>query len=315
MTDHPTPAHPIPAHTTPVPTTPTHTTPPHTTPPPTDVARETILVTGATGNTGSRLVPRLTALGHPVRAAARRAPELAGAEAVSFDWHDPATHDAALQGAARLYLVPPVGDPDPAAVMLPFLERARTAGARRVVLLSSSALPAQGPGVGRVHAALPDYVDEWAVLRPSWFMQNFTGDHPHAESIRTDGVLLTATGTGRVGFIDADDIAAVAAHALTAEPAPAGDLILTGPQALGYDDIAALVTEVTGRPVRHRPLTSAQFQERLAATVPPEFAALLAGLDRAIADGAEDRVTDTVERLTGRPPRSFREFLGHTAGR
>ncbi|MEJ8649557.1 NAD(P)H-binding protein [Streptomyces sp. MS1.AVA.3] len=268
----------------------------------------TILVTGATGNTGSRLVRRLTALGHPVRAAARRAPELPGAQAVRFDWDDPATHDAALRGVARVYLVPPVGSPDPAAVMLPFLERARAAGVRRAVLLSSSGIPAGGPMVGQVHAALPGLFEEWAVLRPSWFMQNFTGRHLHAESIRTSGVIRSATGEGRVGFIDADDIAAVAVRALTDEPPPAHDLVLTGPQALSYDDIAATLTAVTGRPVHHRPLTYEQLRDRLAAGIPAEFAALLAGLDRAIADGAEDRVTDTVERLTGRPPRSFRAF-------
>lgn len=215
---------------------------------------DTILVTGATGNTGSRLVPRLAALGHPVRAAGRRAPELPGAQGVAFDWYDPATHDAALRGAARLYLVPPTAAPDPAAVMLPFLERARSAGVRRVALLSSSAIPAGGPGVGQVHAALPDLFDAWAVLRPSWFMQNFTDRHPHAESIRTSGVLLTATGAGRVGFIDADDIAAVAAHALTDEPPLRGaDLVLTGPQSLNYDDIAATLTALDGRPVRTAP--------------------------------------------------------------
>ena len=106
--------------------------------------------------------------------------------------------------------------------------------------------------MGEVHAALPGLFDAWAVLRPSWFMQNFTGDHPHAESIRTTGTLASATGTGRVAFIDADDIAAVAAHALTAGDAPNRDLVLTGPEALGYDDIAAVLTEVTGRRVTHR---------------------------------------------------------------
>ncbi|REK90828.1 NAD-dependent epimerase/dehydratase family protein [Streptomyces inhibens] len=276
--------------------------------------REPILVTGATGTTGSRLVPRLTARGFPVRAAGRRPTQQAGARPIRFDWHDPATHHRALDGAARLYLVPPVAAPDPAAVMLPFLERARTAGVRRVVLLSSSALPAGGPGVGQVHAALPDLFDEWAVLRPSWFMQNFTGSHLHARSIRTDGTILTATGTGRVAFVDADDIAAVAVHALVDEPAPPGpDLVITGPQALSYDEIAATLTAVTGRPVRHRPLTYEQQRDRLAAEIPEEFAALLARLDRAIAEGTEDRVTDTVERLTGQPPRSFRAFADQQA--
>ncbi|GHE03937.1 NmrA family NAD(P)-binding protein [Streptomyces alanosinicus] len=269
-------------------------------------AAGTVLVIGATGTTGGRTAARLTAAGHAVRAASRRATPLPGAEAVRFDWYDPATHGAALAGAVRVYLVPPVGDPDPAAVMLPFLRRARAAGVRRAVLLSSSAVPEGGPGAGAVHQALPALFDEWAVLRPSWFMQNFTGAHVHADSIREDGVILTAAGSGRVGFVDADDIAAVAVRALTDERAHNSDAVLTGPEALRYDDIAAVLTEVTGRPVVHRRLTYEQLRDRLAARMPPEFAAMLAGMDRAIAEGAEDRTTDTVRQLTGRPPHSFR---------
>ncbi|MDN3258658.1 NAD(P)H-binding protein [Streptomyces sp. CSDS2] len=267
----------------------------------------TTLVIGATGTTGGRTAARLTAAGHRVRAASRRATPVPGARPVRFDWYDPGTFDGALDGADRVYLVPPLGDPDPAAVMLPFLRRARAAGVRRAVLLGSSAIPADGPGVGAVHRALPELFDQWAVLRPSWFMQNFTGTHMHARSIREHGVIRTAAGSGRVGFVDADDIAAVAVRALTDDRAPDTDLVLTGPQALGYDDIAAILTEVTGRPVTHRPLTYERMRDRLAGQLPVEFAEMLAGMDRAIAAGAEDRTTDTVQRLTGRPPHSFRE--------
>ncbi|MEU3957990.1 NAD(P)H-binding protein [Streptomyces achromogenes] len=267
----------------------------------------TILVIGATGTTGGRTAAQLTAAGHRVRAASRRATPVPGTQPVRFDWYDPGTFGGALDGADRVYLVPPLGDPDPAAVMLPFLRQARAAGVRRAVLLGSSAIPADGPGVGAVHRALPELFDQWAVLRPSWFMQNFTGTHMHARSIREHGVILTAAGSGRVGFVDADDIAAVAVHALTDDRAPGTDLVLTGPQALGYDDIAATVTEVTGRPVTHQPLTYERMRDRLAGQLPLEFAEMLAGMDRAIAEGAEDRTTDTVQRLTGRPPHSFRE--------
>jgi ergot alkaloid biosynthesis protein len=268
-----------------------------------------ILVTGATGNTGSRVVSRLTALGHTVTAASRRATAQGGARAVRFDWHDPTTYGGALHGADRAYLVPPIGDPDPAAVMVPFLEQARAAGVRRVALLSSSAIPAGGPGVGQVHGLLADLFDQWAVLRPSWFMQNFTDHHPHADSIRDDGAILTATGTGRVGFIDADDIAAVAVRALTDETAPNADLVITGPEALSYDDVAGIIAQVTGRAISHRPLTYEQMLDRLtAAGIPEQFAAMLAGMDCAIAEGAEDRTTDTVERMTGHPARGFREY-------
>ncbi|MGW2403653.1 NAD(P)H-binding protein [Streptomyces sp. NPDC001739] len=269
-------------------------------------ATGTTLVIGATGTTGSRTTAQLIAAGHRVKAASRRATPLPGAEPVRFDWYDPATFGDALTGAERVYLVPPVGDPDPAAVMLPFLQQARTAGVRRAVLLSASAIPEGGPAVGAVHQALPGLFDEWAVLRPSWFMQNFTGTHAHADSIREHGVILTAAGTGRVGFVDADDIAAVAVRALTDDPPPDTDLVLTGPKALSHDDIAAIVTQTTGRPVTHRHLSHDDLRDRLAAVLPLEFATMLADMDRAIAGGAEDRITDSVQRVTGRPPHDFR---------
>ncbi|MFF0410283.1 ergot alkaloid biosynthesis protein [Kitasatospora sp. NPDC004745] len=307
----------------------------------------TTLVIGATGTTGSRTAARLLAGGHRVRAAGRRgapwvdapssAAEAAGApssaapsvgaesvgtpsaaaESVRFDWYDPATFADAVAGADRVYLVPPVGEPDPLPVMLPFLRRARAAGVRRAVLLSSSAVPEGGPAVGQVHRALPELFEEWAVLRPSWFMQNFTGEHLHARSIREHGTILTAAGAGRVGFVDAEDIAAVAAHALTDERAPDRDLVLTGPEALSHDAVAAVVAEVTGRPVVHHRLTHGELRERLSALMPPAFAGLLADLDRAIAAGAEDRTTDTVRLLTGRAPNGFRQVFERelTAGR
>ncbi|MDT0302781.1 NAD(P)H-binding protein [Streptomonospora wellingtoniae] len=277
-----------------------------------------VLVVGATGTTGSRLTARLTAQGVRVKAAGRSAADVAGAPGVRFDWYDPAGHEDALRGADRVYLVPPVGATEPAAIMLPFLERARAAGVRRAVLLSSSALPSGGPAAGRVHAVLPELFDEWAVLRPSWFMQNLTGDHVHARSIRESGEILTATGGGRVGFVDADDIAAVAARGLTDERAPDTDLVVTGPEALSYADAAAVLSEETGRAVVHRPLSYEQMRDRLvreAPHMPPAFAEVLAGLDAAIAEGAEDRTTDTVERVTGRPPRGFRTHVRRNAAR
>ena len=269
----------------------------------------TTLVIGASGTTGRRVVAQLVAAGHGVKAASRHATPVPGTAPVRFDWYDPCTHAAALDGVDRVYLIPPPADPDPAAVMEPFLRQARTAGVHRAVLLSSSAIPAGGPAVGSVHRALPDLVEQWAVLRASWFMQNFTGEHAHALSIAEQGSILTATGTGRVGFIDAQDIAAVAFHALTSEHAPDTDLVLTGPETLSYDDVAAIMTEVTGRLVVHRSLSYEQLRDRLAAQLPAEFAAMLAGLDRGIAAGSEDRVTDAVPRLTGRPARTFRAFL------
>jgi uncharacterized protein YbjT (DUF2867 family) len=113
----------------------------------------TTLVIGASGTTGSRVVAQLVAAGHGVKAAGRRDTPIPGAAPVRFDWYDPSTHAAALDGVDRVYLIPPPADSDPVAVMVPFLRQARAAGVHRAVLLSSSAIPerlaAQIPGVRR----------------------------------------------------------------------------------------------------------------------------------------------------------------------
>jgi uncharacterized protein YbjT (DUF2867 family) len=141
-------------------------------------------------------------------------------------------------------------------------------------------------------------------------MQNFVGDHPVATGIRADGEIVTATGAGRVAFVDAGDIASVAVHALL-DPVPHNtNHLITGPAALSYADAAAIIGEATGRSVRHVSVGAAELVERLTRSgLPASFAALLAALDENISAGAEDRVTSTVAEVTGRPARSFVEFV------
>jgi len=261
-----------------------------------------VLVTGASGTTGSRVAARLAARGITVRAASR-------SSAVRFDWYDPDTHAGAVAGVDRMYLVPPIRDPDPQAVMVPFLDLARAAGVRRAVLLSNSLVSAGDPMTGAVHKVIADTFDEWAVLRPSWFMQNVIGGHAHATSIRATSAIATSAGSGRAGFVDAGDIAQVAVEALLAPAAVNTDLILTGPQSLSYDDVAAILTETSGRAITHKRLDPAEqpaYYEALG--VPEATAQFLVGMDWVIASGMEDRTTDTVQRMTGTPPRSFRDF-------
>ncbi len=264
----------------------------------------TTLVIGGTGTTGSLLAPML-----PDAVVGTRKPSLPGQ--VRFDWDEPATFEGALDGVHGVYLIPPVGVVDPAPVVESFLSRARIV--RRVVLFSTSAVPESATGMGAL-PALVRAMPEWAVLRPSWFMQNFTGEHQLAAGVRA-GEIVTATGDGRVAFIDAADIAAVAARALT-DPVPHNtDHLITGPEALSYADAAAIITGITGREVRHRPVSTDEMTDRFAAAMPREFAALLAGLDEDIRGGAEDRVTTTVEDVTGRPARSFRDFCADVFSR
>jgi hypothetical protein len=102
-------------------------------------------------------------------------------------------------------------------------------------------------------------------------------------------------------------------HALTDVRAPDTDLVITGPEALSHTDVAAVLTEVTGCAVAHRPLTYEEMRDHLAASMPLEYAEMLAGMDRANAGGAEDRTTDTVRRLTGRQSRTFHDHARRAA--
>jgi uncharacterized protein YbjT (DUF2867 family) len=264
-----------------------------------------VLVLGGTGTTGRRVVAGLRARGVTARAATRKPGEPGQ---VRFDWADRTTHADALRDVSAVYLLPPIGEASPAKLVSPFLDEALAAGVRRIVLLSSSAVTADTPGLGdlqRLVRAAP----EWTVLRPSWFMQNFTGEHLVAQGVR-DGEIVTATGDARVAFVDAGDIAAVAVRALT-DPEPHNtEHVLTGPSAVSYAEAAGIVAAHTGRPVRHRAVSTAEFTARLTAFgLPAEFARVLAALDEDIRHGAEDRVTPAVEQVTGRPARAFRTFV------
>ena len=265
----------------------------------------TTLVTGGTGTTGRLVTALLRQQGGTARTAGR-----SSSADVRFDWTDPATHGPAVAGADRVYLVAPTGESDPVPLVEAFLETALSAGVRRVVLLSSSAVPAGAPGPGQVHALVRDRVPQWAVLRPSWFQQNLTGDHPFARSLREEDRIVTATGNGRVALVDARDIAAVAARALLDEPSHDTEHVLTGPQALSWSDVAALVSTARGRAARHDAVSVEDLTRRwVSAGLPPAAARALAALDEDIARGAHDFTTDTVQRITGRTPCALADLL------
>lgn len=264
----------------------------------------TVLVLGATGTTGSRVTAGLRAEGVDVRPVSR-------STSPSFDWADPATHREVLHGVTAVYLLPPVEVADPEPLMTEFIATAMGAGTRRFVLLSSSLIDEATPGVGQVHAHLRERAPEWAVLRPSWFMQNFERGHYMADDARA-GQIQTSIEDGRVAFVSADDIAAVAVRALLDTPHQT-DHVITGPEALSYDDVARVLSDALGHLIVHHRVTRDEVSRRITRSgVDPVFASILAGLEDLLREGAEDRVTDTVERITGRPPQRLTDWALNT---
>ena len=269
-----------------------------------------VLVTGGTGKTGRRVATQLRANGVPCHIATRE-PREPGQ--VRFDWLDETSFAGALDRVRAIYMVAPGNVAEPLSAMRPFIDRALESGVDRLVLLSSSMLEEGGPMMGAVHAYLHHHSPGWTVLRPSWFTQNFS-EHQHVETIRREGRIYSSTEGGRVPFVDAGDIAAVATEALTDRTFANGDAILTGPASISYDQAADTIARVSGRPVEHVRLNVDALATRFEAIgIERGYADILAGMDAAIAAGAEDRVSDAVKRITGKEPLSFDAFAALNA--
>lgn len=264
-----------------------------------------VLVTGGTGKTGSLVARQLAARGLEARIATRN---VTTPDQVHFEWGNTASFSAALDGVDAIYLVAPTDRTDHLAVMRPLLEQAVNQGVSQLVLLSASSLPEGAPMMGEVHAWLRANAARWTVLRPSWFMQNFVTQH--LPSIVNEGCVYSATQDGRTPFIDAADIAAVAVEALSDPRLASAERILTGPEALSYDEVAARLSAVSQRPVRHCRLTVEELARRYAGFgIPEHYAGELALMDDAIAHGSEDRTTTEVEQVTGRTATTLTDFL------
>lgn len=263
----------------------------------------TAVILGGTGRTGSLVAEKLARQGITTRTAARR-----GAD-VRFDWDDPGTHLAALAGADRLYLVTPVLRVSYAEQVAGLLDLAETTGIRHVTFLSTRAADQAPPGIdiAAVEADLADRPNiTHTVVRPAWVMQNFTDDHLPV----VDGVITAPSGGGTEAFVDADDIAAVAAETLLHPAAHAGSqYTLTGPQALTFGQVADIIASVSRRPVVYNDIDpEIWIKGALDAGVPADYAVMLRWLTAAIITGNGSTPTGDVEKVTGRAPTTFRGF-------
>ena len=264
---------------------------------------KTTLVLGGTGKTGRRVADRLTKDRLPVRIGSRTGQP-------PFDWANPDTWTPVLANTESIYLVfyPDLAFPGAAETIHAFTTLAVNNGTRRVVLLS-------GRGEEQARAseqAIQDSGADWTILRASWFNQNFS-EHFLLGPV-LDGEIALPAGDVPEPFIDADDIADVAAAALTSDTHTGQIYDLTGPRLLTFADAAAEITTATGRHIRYTPVTPAQYAAAAAAHgVPEEQIAALTDLFTRVLDGRNAHLTDGVHRALGRSPRDFTDYTHATA--
>jgi uncharacterized protein YbjT (DUF2867 family) len=258
------------------------------------------LILGGTGKVGRRLHRSLELAGHEPRPASRNS------SPARFDWWDCSTWPAALSGADELFIVGPGSASDWSPRLTGLLTAARDAGVRRAVLLSARGVEfLPGGAVDLAEHALRDGPLPWTILRPAHFAQNFT----EAMFVPRDGLIAAPVGTGAEPFIDVADIADVAAAVLHGGGYEGETLDLSGPQAVTFDEAAAILAQASGTPVRFADETDEAHVAGLRAAGTPEGyirwrMAMLGG----IRSGADAYLSGGVQRVLGRPATGLRDW-------
>lgn len=265
-----------------------------------------ILVLGATGNVGRPTVRALISKGVTVKAASRIGNSVDGAEGVKFEYGDPNTFGPALDGVDRVFVLLPAGSVDPLSLALPFIEAA-IARKVKVVFHSVFGVEADETNPYRViETTLEQSGNSFVILRPNWFADNF---HASWKDAIKFGQIAVPADDGKSSFIDARDIALAAATVLTSSVFDGQSFNLTGPEALSYSDTTAILSDVLGRTITYTPVDDATFIDLLInAGVSEDYAEFLATIYYPVREGWTEVVTSDVERITGRPPHSFRSY-------
>jgi uncharacterized protein YbjT (DUF2867 family) len=276
---------------------------------------EKILVTGATGKVGSAVAEALAGRGIDVRAATRKTTRLKWTDRlqpVLFDFNDPGLHRAALDEVSGVFLISPPLDPEAPARLIPFIDRAREKKVKHIVFLSAlGADKNERSPLEIIERHLKQSGLAFTILRPNFFMENFSGGWAFA--MIESGELRAAAGDGKTSFISVTDIAETAAAAFQ-KKLYGSEFNLTGPEALSYGKAVEIISAVSGRTVTYRPITEMEMMQGARKQGMPESSIqYLVQLLAMVRKGLMATITDDVRKVTGKVPDSFEKFARRNA--
>lgn len=272
-----------------------------------------ILVIGALGNVGAEVVKQLLGTGNKVRAADMSEEKIkarfgSSVEAVRFDFTDPTTYAATFKGVEKMFLLRPPHITNIKRDMYPSIDAAKRAGVKHVVFLSLIGIEnAKYVPHYKVETYLKEVNLQTTFLRCSFFMQNLSTTH--RKEIKERSEIFVPVGNAKTSFIDARDIGAVAAIALTQDGHANKNYDLTGSEALDYWQAAKILSEVLGREIQYKNPNAIYFLfDTMRRDTPFMFALVMTGLYTSTRFGMAEPITNEVKKLTGRKPISFKEF-------
>jgi uncharacterized protein YbjT (DUF2867 family) len=274
-----------------------------------------ILVIGATGLTGSLVLKRLKERQVPVRVLVRSNHHsddlnILNTDIIYGDLSDTESLRKAMKGVKSIYLVSSIAE-EAFELQKNAIDVASELNGPRVVRLSAvGANQKAKPRISRIHGDLDKYLKDsgvdYTILCPHFFMQNLV---PQAITIAEDGDLYAPAGDGKIGFIHAEDIADAAVEALLDEKHTGKTYTLTGPEALGFSEVAKSLGNSLNREIQYVDISGPEFI-RLALDQgmshwQAEGVLELYGVFKA---GYGKMVSSGVKRITGNPPRSIDDF-------
>ena len=272
-----------------------------------------ILVAGATGKVGSKLIANLKATDDAVRAFVRseQKGEDLGVDYAVGDFNDPASMDKALEGVDRAFLASSAA-PEQVSLQNAFVDACQRADVKHVVKLSSLGADRDVPARFIVwqrdtERRLEDSKMGWTLLRPHGFNESVL---EFADGVRERATVEAPMGDGAVPWVDTRDVAEFAAAVLRAPTIHAGQTYeLTGPEPVSMEQLAEQLSELTGKRVTYKAIEPAEYKEKLTS----------AGVDAWRADGlvelyswyqnGDSTVQPLLPVMLGRPARTMQAFL------
>ncbi|MBM9548590.1 NAD(P)H-binding protein [Leptospira sp. 201903074] len=276
-----------------------------------------VFVYGGSGLVGGHLVTELLKQGHEVFAGSRKPESQKSASNLHWVFADSSELTKGLEVLEKVdaaYFLSPPGQTNQYEILSPWIEKAKQVSLKKFVLMTAMGVehaPPEAP-FRKTEIMLEGAGIPWNIIRPNWFMQNF---HTFwIAGIKQDGKIYFPGGNAKTSFIDARDIASVAAILLTSSKNDNQAFTLTGPESIDHNEVANHLTKVSGKTIGYVDVDPKVFESSLvSAGLTKDYAAFLVMIAGALKEGFASPILDTVKTLTGKDPISFSQYAKDNA--
>jgi len=275
-----------------------------------------ILLTGATGKTGSATAIELSNLKVPFRALIRSEEkrdeiEALGGEVIIGSAENRETIDQAMMGIEKLLIILPNCE-NQLEMEMQLVDSAKAEGVKQIVYMSSVEADEECTSpIPKLHWDTEVYIKDsglqWTMIKPNFYMQNFIGS---AKTIVEQNKFFLPMSDGKTGMIDTRDVGKVIAKVLSEEGHEGQSYQITGPETLSFYNVAEKFSSVLKREVLYVDMPMDAYKNILSQFLTNQWHLdSVIDLFAGIAEGGIEYNTDTFEELIGTPPRSLEDFI------